>query len=740
MTARSQIRPTVGTILRCAVYAGIAVVFGWHLTVQWGLVAAGIGAGLGVLLAESLSRSRVRLAGVVGIAAVVGLMGSGLARWLVTIPTVAEEFGALEAFGFGEAVLWFSIVGPLACVIRLTASRRPSLGVLEAAMVAMALAASVAAHRGGMIHRPTELVDQAWLHGIDPVYVLLALGFAGSFLVAAMLFQDERKRRAPLHFAVLALAALVLALVVRVWGMPEPRAGSDLGLTGEPSDQQSKGDQKAAGSAGGQKPQGSSGGGGGQPAGGSQAKASQVEDLQFRDDYQSSGADAPVAVVVMHADYSPPSGIYYFRQSAFSQFNGRRLVQATAAGMDQDLLARFPGAKQEVPTAPPASDERMELDTTIGLLTDHVRPFALDSPALIWPVQNPDRLRFRRVYAVRSHALVLEYENMLGHMPGDPDWTEDQWKNYTAFPADERYKTLATQAVEILKPEFRGDPLGQAIAVKTWIDKNCIYSRKSQHADAGDPTASFLFGDRIGYCVHFAHAAVFLLRSLGVPARVAAGYAIQESDRGGGSTIMIRGGSAHAWPEVYLEGVGWVVVDLSPERSLDPPEGAPDQGLQRMLGQMLRAPAPKDEPPPEEPKPRLTVAQLIRSVLVLLAMSVYLAYVVKLQRALAPRWAAKEHLYRVAYCAALDRLSDVGLRRGHAESREAFAQRVSGIAPSFAELTGAHLGGALGSARALDVSELRRLARQTETEVRRGTPSWRWLLGTLNPFSWLSSR
>ena len=58
-----------------------------------------------------------------------------------------------------------------------------------------------------------------------------------------------------------------------------------------------------------------------------------------------------MAVVLLHDDYSPPSGVYYFRQSAFSQYNGRRLVQATGGDVDRDVLRRFPASAVDVPGA-----------------------------------------------------------------------------------------------------------------------------------------------------------------------------------------------------------------------------------------------------------------------------------------------------------------------------------------------------------------------------------------------------
>jgi transglutaminase-like putative cysteine protease len=743
-------RPT--SLLRAGVLAAAAVALCWPLTRQAGLAAAGIGGFLGALAGEILGTTRVRLAGVLVGTLAAGWIGTRLAEAAVTYSWLPQRLGPLEAAGVGDAILWLSIAGPLALALRFGSRRHGAAVVLEMAAVGLALARSVAAHRDGMIHRPIELADWAWSRGSDPLIVLLALGGLGSLVLAALLLSEERRRRVPLHFAVLVAVAALLLLGLRVSGLPEPRAAGDLGLTGEPREGSERDPSKSGSSSGsGQSgrpervpsgPQGErpSGGQAGSAGSSAQGRPPQMDDLQFRNEYSSNGSQAPVAVAILHADHSPPSGAYYFRQSAFSQFNGRRLVQATRDDVDRDIVQRFPATRTDVPGAPPESEQRMALQTTIGLLADHIKPVALDSPVQIWPAQNPDRLRFRRVYAVVSHVLTLPYEQMIGLKAGHAEWTEAQWKHYTSGPSDPRYARLAGEAVSILPEQHRMDPLGQAVAVKLWLDKNGIYSRRSRHADAEDPTGSFLFGDRIGYCVHFAHAAAFLLRSRGVPARVAAGYCVPESDRGGGSTIMIRGGSGHAWPEVYIEGVGWVVVDPTPERTLDPPDPAADQGLQRMLGQMLRE-TPKDPDEPPEPKAKpVSFQRMVRALGLILIALLWLGYAVKLARSLAPRLVGPEQLYRVAYRASLDRLAEAGLTRGHAESRESFSRRVEPVAPSFARLTGGHLERALGSERRTEPQQLRRLAEVTAIEVRRGVPAWRWILGTLHPYSWLSAR
>lgn len=727
-------RRAVVTTLRSTVLAVSAMVLCWHLTVGAGIMAAALGAGLGSALGERLGRSRVRLSAALGLAALALLLGVGLARLWVRLEWPAAALGPVTALGVGEALLWLSALAPLTCALRILAHRRPTLAILEVLVVATATAAGFAAHRDGMVHRPLALGDWAWSRGIDPALVFLVLGGLATLLMAALLVQEGRTRRLPLHFAGLLLVALALTLFVRVEGLPKPDPAGDLGLTGEPEDGEGEGED-----ADDRQRQRQRGGGQGEGRTDGQGGSDQHElgDLEFRDDYGDSGEQTPLAVVLLHDDYSPPPGVYYFRQSAFSQYNGRRLVQATRDDVDRDIVHRFPFAEQRIEAAPPIGDGRKALRTTMGLVVDHVRPFALDSPAILKPSANPSPMRFQRTFEVRSHVQVLPYDQLLGRRPGDADWDDEQWRHYTEAPADPRYRELAEEVLAGLRAEYHDDPLARALTVKQYLDENGIYSRQSRHAGADDPAASFLFGDLTGYCVHFAHAAAYLYRTLGIPARVAAGYAVGEEERAGGSTVVIRGGSAHAWPEIYLEDVGWVVVDLSPMQSLEDPMEAPDPRLQQMLGEMMRQGESGDDFSDQVREP-IDWAALFRRLLIVLGLLLLLGYAIKIYRRLLPALVGEGALPRVGYRATLDRLADIGLVRGFGESREGFARRARTFAPSFEPLTDAHLAWALRSDhRSAPSTDLRSWIDAIRVELQRAVPTWRRLLGWLNPFSWI---
>lgn len=74
----------------------------------------------------------------------------------------------------------------------------------------------------------------------------------------------------------------------------------------------------------------------------------------------------------------------------------------------------------------------------------------------------------------------------------------------------------------------------------------------------------FLFENQKGYCVHFASAAVALLRSQGIPARYAEGYAVTAMDYDEEGWADIPDQHAHAWAEVYTPGLGWQPLEVTP--------------------------------------------------------------------------------------------------------------------------------------------------------------------------------
>jgi len=684
------------------------------------VVAAFIGGFGGCLIGAKLGRTRLRTSAIVVGSVLLIAMVAWLRSSLTDGSALASAVGPVGALRFAGTLTTLLLAAITSAAMRACSSRRAIFAVFELLLVAVAFAQLFVPHRHGAINRPFYLADWIIALGWDPTWLFLFMGGTATVFGLVLLLREQRFGRAVLNLGVVALLLAMIVVATPMLGMPPPpEGGGGLGLRPDESEGKGgKGDK--------QERQGPS-----------------ASELEFRDKYNTGGARVPVAVVLFHDDYSPPSGVYYFRQGAFSQYNGRKLVVSGRRDIDNDLIPYFPTRSIEIQDAPEANENRGPLETTIALMADHQQPFALEAPLEVEPMQNPSPNRFRRVYRATSGVLTADYGSMLDGRLGSPDWSKEQWAHYTEAPPDPRYTELATEIGTELPDGLADNPVAKAFAVTGWLGEEGIYSLKNDHSGAEDPTASFLFGDRTGYCVHFAHAATYLMRSLGVPARVATGYAVSESARQGGSSLLLSGAASHAWPEVYIDGFGWVVLDVYPERALDPPEQPMDADLQRLLGELARGASPIPLSATDLPK----IKELARRVslaagtwlLVLLACVLAFLYFVKLWRRLAPSWTPAAALPRVVYRAELDRIGEVAIRRDPGESRESFANRIRDRLPSFEPLTTAHLGAAFGGHEP-DPRQLRDEATNVRRDIRSGFPLWKRFLGLITPWSWLRSK
>ncbi len=352
-----------------------------------------------------------------------------------------------------------------------------------------------------------------------------------------------------------------------------------------------------------------------------------------------------------------------------------------------------------------------------------------------------------RAYHFVSQSIVRDYESLFGHDAGNPEWTDEQLAYYLETPGDTRYAELADELVADLPEEMKGDPFAMALKVKLWMDENLAYSTAERHAGVDDPTADFLFGNRIGYCVHFAHAAVYMWRSLGIPARVATGYHVEESARRG-SALIITGGNAHAWPELYLEGIGWVILDISAAENLDPPGEPVDDDLTKLLGDMARKDPDPEGAAPKREGQRQNLGRMLGFGLLFTALgALFILYAIKMWRRVSPRMSRADRVPVTAYRKALDLLAEAGISREYGETREAFARRVATQLPSVETLTSMHQAARLGDPERpvdqrpeLDVARWRENLIKLRSERSKAVTVWRRILGLLDPLAFTRAR
>ena len=174
-----------------------------------------------------------------------------------------------------------------------------------------------------------------------------------------------------------------------------------------------------------------------------------------------------------------------------------------------------------------------------------------------------------------------------------PDWVRERYlqlpDNITA-----RTRELAARITEGLD-----NPYDMAQAITTYLRTSLEYSETLPAKPAGqEPVDWVLFDQQQAFCNYYATAEIVMLRSLGIPARMAVGYAEGErvpSDPqivptlGAGDNVpqefgalsesyLVRHRDAHAWPEVYFPTTGWVEFEpTASQLAIFRPEGNLDE-------------------------------------------------------------------------------------------------------------------------------------------------------------------
>ncbi len=718
---------------------GLALAIGaWNISVFSGILGAFLGGAAGFLAGPLLAGTRLRTPTFLVGGALVG--GAGL--WLAGLPArsriLAGVFGPEAAYALSDGLVWFLGALVLVATLHATTLRHSWVLAIELALVCLALVTPMSAHRDGFISRPHFFIDPLWSHGWDPLPFLMGLGALTAATLLVLSVGLFNRRNTLLDLGLL----LFLAFLVVVF-LPLNKL-QQLAPQQQPMGQQGQGGEQ------GQPPPPS-----GKDPNDSDKEGQSDKRPQDRDNDGDGGKPRPVALVIFHDDFTPSDGYYYFRQKAMSMFNGARLVDDTTGLADRDVPQGFPSTGPEADPrgariVPEPVDPSLvrTVRTSVNLIIAHPLPFGLLNPTRMEGAGNPDKDHFIRSYKVESAAFVGELSSLLGRQAGSRSWARDLWTHYTRIPEDPRYQKLAGEIVGRLQEKYRQDPLAKAVMIKLWLESEGTYSMRRRVLDSDDAVAKFLFGDKVGYCVHFAHAATYLARAVGIPARVATGYAADARYRFEGSALLIQDTNSHAWCEIYLEGVGWVPLDVAPRQTDAQPPPPPDPDLQRMLGELARKEAPTAEGRPQEKKSLTDMARralkvLAQAVVFVLVLGFLAASVAKVLRRLGPYLGPDRTLLQRTFRAALDCLSDVGVRRPYGDSRERFARDLGDRYEALGPLTELHMHSSLGDPNQpfeLEARMVRQHYRELGRQIRRHTPWWRRMLGLLNPFSWLFVR
>ena len=159
-------------------------------------------------------------------------------------------------------------------------------------------------------------------------------------------------------------------------------------------------------------------------------------------------------------------------------------------------------------------------------------------------------LQAGEVYQVDAVLTNPDIEQLRQAGTSYPSWLVEQ---YLQMPDD--FSPRIIELAEEITAEY-DNPFDKTTAVTRYLRENIEYAGVLPLPPRNaDPLEWMLFESKQAYCVYYSSAEIMMLRSLGIPARLAVGFAQGESNDG---DYIVHRNDAHAWPEVYFPGIGWI--------------------------------------------------------------------------------------------------------------------------------------------------------------------------------------
>ncbi len=293
-------------------------------------------------------------------------------------------------------------------------------------------------------------------------------------------------------------------------------------------------------------------------------------------------SDAHILSVLTPAD--PPDGTrYYWRARVYDSYdNGWRSTFLTNEILDPDNFnLTFPDTTDDAPDPYTFS---FTIGNPVATLLTANQPVWVSRPVKVEFTNNPDGtvdvgliratppLRAGETYTVRSSLNQVTIADLRNAGSDYPDWVTER---YLQIPDSITPRTIEL-ALQIA--EGKETPYDIATAVTQYLRTNIEYSETVPPLPTDQELVDwFLFDLKQGFCNYYATSEVIMLRVLGIPARLGVGYAQGEQIENIPDAFVVRQRDAHAWPEVYFPGIGWVEFEPTVSQPM----------LIRPLGEMI---------------------------------------------------------------------------------------------------------------------------------------------------------
>jgi hypothetical protein len=183
-------------------------------------------------------------------------------------------------------------------------------------------------------------------------------------------------------------------------------------------------------------------------------------------------------------------------------------------------------------------------------------------------------------YNITGYIPIASPEELRLVNGGDPPWLFEQYTQLPALPA--RIGERAAVITDGIDTRY-----DKALRIEDYLRQFPVEYDVPDTPPGRDAVDYFLFDSQKGYFDYHASAMTVMLRTLGIPSRLAVGFVIGDEDKNLESgAYTIRDFNSYAWTEVYFPGYGWIAFNPSKDRprDLNPTIASDGQQQQRPLG------------------------------------------------------------------------------------------------------------------------------------------------------------
>jgi hypothetical protein len=268
------------------------------------------------------------------------------------------------------------------------------------------------------------------------------------------------------------------------------------------------------------------------------------------DELTTQGARAALfEVATSHPDY--------WRLMTLDRFDGTTWMPSASEGVALSTPAILPGARASDPAAASASHTFRILSDFDDVAALPIPPTATELDGTVGGISWDQRNNRVSVdggaskgmeYTVRSTSIVPTPEELDGTSAASPDgrWTE--------LPADldPRFERIAERWTAGAASDYR-----KVLAIQERFQRgDFAYSTDVPAPESSGDLLAFLTRSKVGFCQHYSSAMAVLVRSLGIPARIAAGFRVGTLQDDG--SYLVQASDVHVWVEVRFAGYGWL--------------------------------------------------------------------------------------------------------------------------------------------------------------------------------------